>query len=82
MMVVMLVFDGTSTRRTKEWRDLLNIVLGVWFMASPWTLGFATHIPARSTTVVAGFLIVVLALCALVLDVDMRPWLHHRRSAH
>jgi drug/metabolite transporter (DMT)-like permease len=80
MMLVMMVFEGSRDfQKPKVWRPLVNLLLGLWLMLSPWILGFETHIAARNSTTVAGILLVGLALWAMTLDIDMRRWMrdHH-----
>lgn len=57
------------------WQDGINALLGLWLMASPWVLGFAAHVTARTNSVVAGFLVAVLAIWAMVVDTDLRKWM-------
>lgn len=57
------------------WQDGTNAVLGFWLMVSPWVLGFAAHMAARTNSVVIGFLVAVLALWAMVVDTDLRKWM-------
>lgn len=57
MKFATMVFEGGRDFQTpKIWRDLVNSVLGLWLMLSPWILGFETRIAARNSTVVAGIL--------------------------
>lgn len=39
-----------------EWEEWLNLALGVWLMAAPWLLGFASHLEAMWTHVIFGAL--------------------------
>jgi hypothetical protein len=57
------------------WQDGTNAVLGLWLMVSPWVLGFAAHVTARTNSVVVGFCVTVLALWAMVVDTDLRKWM-------
>jgi hypothetical protein len=57
------------------WQDGTNAVLGLWLMVSPWALGFAAHMTARTNSIVVGFLVTVLALWSMVLDTDLRKWM-------
>lgn len=46
----------------KRWQDGLNVVLGLWLIASPWLLGFASdENPAALTAWTLGAAIVVFA---------------------
>ena len=45
----------------KRWQDWLNVILGLWTVASPWVLGFATESTAAQTAWVLGAAIVLFA---------------------
>jgi len=61
----------------KDWEEWVNILLGLWLIASPWLLGFA-HTRAMHFSIGIGIVIAFLA----VLDL----WLHydatHSEPAH
>ena len=52
----------------KDWEEWVNVVLGLWLIASPWFIGFA-HTRAMHFSIAAGIIIAFLA----VLDL----WLHY-----
>lgn len=46
----------------KRWQDWLNVILGLWTVASPWVLGFVTDdSPAAPTAWILGAAIVIFA---------------------
>ena len=45
----------------RDWEEWINIVLGIWLVASPWALGIAST-AARWNFIVVGALVLVLAL--------------------
>lgn len=45
------------------WEEWLNLIVGLWVVASPWVLGFQGT--ARTTHVVIGALVVILAAIEL-----------------
>jgi hypothetical protein len=53
------------------WEDMAEAALGLWMMASPWALGFTTHLPEKANSISVGFLVAALALWAMM--VDWRP---------
>lgn len=55
------------------WRDFVNITLGVWLIASPFTFGYAEKILAFSD-VISGALIVVLGILTLSPRYDLARW--------
>jgi hypothetical protein len=48
-----------------EWEEWVNLVLGLWLIASPWLLSFATNVNAMWTSLVLGLLVVVVSLWAV-----------------
>lgn len=48
-----------------RWQDWLNVILGVWLIASPWALGFADTQPAAGTAWVLGAAIAIFAGAAV-----------------
>lgn len=57
------------------WQDGTNAALGLWLMVSPWVLGFAAHMTARTNSITVGFFVAVLALWSMVVDTDLRKWM-------
>ena len=64
------------------WQDGTNAVLGLWLMVSPWALGFAAHMTARTNSIVVGFLVAALALWTMVVDTDLRKWMDEWMHEH
>jgi hypothetical protein len=57
------------------WQDGTNAALGLWLIASPWVIGFAGDVTARTNSIIVGFLVAVLALWAMAVDTDLRKWM-------
>jgi hypothetical protein len=47
--------------KPKRWQDWVNVVLGVWLVASPWALGFSEHDRAAVVAWAAGAAVVLFA---------------------
>jgi hypothetical protein len=47
--------------KPRRWQDWVNVVLGVWLVASPWVLGFTEQQTAAIVAWVAGAAIAVFA---------------------
>ena len=45
----------------KHWQDWVNVILGLWMVASAWVLGFASDSPVAWTAWILGAAIVVFA---------------------
>jgi len=52
-----------ATQQT--WEEWVNLVLGVWLIASPWLLGFSDRPVALGDMVIVGSVIVLLSLWSL-----------------
>lgn len=50
----------------RQWRDVVNAVLGLWIVASPWVLGFAGEQTAAWNAWIVGVIVAVAAVAALV----------------
>jgi hypothetical protein len=55
----------------KHWQDPVNLVLGLWLIASPWILTFQAERGALWSSVILGILIAAAALASLV---QVRAW--------
>jgi hypothetical protein len=62
----------------KPWEEWVNLVLGVWLMASPLVLGFIAEAAAAWNAVFVGVLVIVLAAWAMSLDKEIGRWWHER----
>lgn len=56
------------------WEEWANVAFGAWLVISPWILGFSGHSTAMLNAVVAGAVVLVLALWALGSDKDIGGW--------
>ncbi|RWO20212.1 SPW repeat protein [Mesorhizobium sp.] len=48
-----------------EWEEWVNLVVGLWLIASPWLLGFVANANAMATHVVLGVLVVAASAWAV-----------------
>jgi hypothetical protein len=60
--------------RVKHWQDPVNLVLGLWLIASPWVLGHAAEANPTWNAVVLGALVGVAALVALFRVMAWEEW--------
>jgi len=61
-------------RLTAQWKDAVNVVLGLWLIASPWALGFAMDQAPTWNAWAVGVVIAVAALAALVAFNKWEEW--------
>lgn len=52
----------------KRWQDWVNVVLGLWMLASPWALDFAADnsAPARSAWLLGAAIVIFAALAVYI----------------
>lgn len=60
----------------KAWEEWAEVAIGVWLIASPWVLGFASAELAMQNALFAGLAVTVLALWVLGTDDEYGGWLH------
>ncbi len=61
-------------QQPKHWQDLVNAVLGIWVIISPWALGFDGSSMAMSNAVIVGALLVATALGAAFVPRAWEEW--------
>jgi hypothetical protein len=61
-------------RQPKHWQDLVNALLGVWVIVSPWVLGFEGSSMAMSNAVIVGIALVATALGAVFVPRAWEEW--------
>lgn len=60
----------------RAWEEWSEAVIGLWLLASPWIVGFAAQAHARNAALIAGIVVLVLALWTLAADKDYSAWMH------
>ena len=58
----------------KHWQDVVNAVLGIWLMASPWVLAYSTEPTATVNAFVIGMALLATALGAVFLPAQWEEW--------
>ena len=66
--------NASETLKTR-WRDVANLVLGAWLLASPWVLADAPVPAAAWNAHATGVLLVIAALLALFAFAEWEEWL-------
>lgn len=61
-------------RQPKHWQDLVNALVGVWVIVSPWALGFEGSSMAMSNAVIIGIALVATALGAVLVPRAWEEW--------
>ena len=58
----------------KHWQDPLNLVLGLWLIASPWVLSYSAETYATWNFVIIGSLVVLLAASEVFMLMAWEEW--------
>lgn len=61
-------------RYLKHWQDPVNCLLGLWFVLSPWVMGFQDSTPAVATAIVLGVLMIIASFGAMMLPKAWEEW--------
>lgn len=62
--------------KVKHWQDPINLVAGLWMIASPWVLAYQTQSQPMWNAVVLGALVAVVALSALFKASAWQQWVN------
>jgi hypothetical protein len=62
-------------RLAAQWKDAVNLVLGLWLIVSPWALSFAADGRPMWNASVIGLVIAVAALAALISFHKWEEWI-------
>ena len=61
--------------KSLKWEDWLGVALGVWLLASPWTLGYAGSSGATMNALLVGTALVFLEQLNLEAHEDLEEWM-------
>ncbi|MGY4606922.1 putative cobalt transporter CbtA [Bradyrhizobium sp. USDA 4474] len=68
---IIVVLSLAAMIAYRDWEEWINVLMGVWLIASPWLLGFP-HTRAMHLSIGFGIFIVLLALLDLFLHYEKR----------
>lgn len=60
----------------RQWKDVANLVLGIWLVLSPWILAYAAEPTAAWNAYVLGVIIAVAAVAALIAFHEWEEWVN------
>ncbi|HEY2254614.1 MAG TPA: SPW repeat protein [Variovorax sp.] len=61
-------------KQLKHWQDVINALLGVWVVLSPWALGFQGMTTATANAVLVGVALIAAALGAMIVPRAWEEW--------
>jgi len=64
-----------SEKLAARWQDVINFLLGLWLIASPWVLSFAGETTAAWNAAVIGVAVALAAMSALVAYQAWEEWI-------
>jgi len=77
-----VVFAGIAVSIPKAWEEGLNIILGLALLISPWALSYTDMAKPTSNAMIAGLLVIIFAVWAMLMDTAIQRWWHERRQVH
>jgi hypothetical protein len=75
-----IVFAAFAVYMHKAWEEVINILLGILLIASPWLLGFTEQSTPTTNAVVVGLLVTAFAVWAMLMETAVQKWWHERRQ--
>lgn len=75
-----VLFSAIATYLPRAWEEGINVVLGLWMIASPWALSFASDQNASMHAVLVGVAVTILAAWAMLRDKDFEKWRHEHQA--
>src|SRR6266511_1172764 len=70
------VMSNFNDKLAAQWKDAVNLVLGVWLVISPWVFGFVADYAPTWNAWVIGVVIAIAALAALVSFNKWEEWVN------
>ena len=65
-----------NDRLTTQWRDVANLILGLWLVISPWALSYMMETIPTWNAIIVGVVIAVAAIGALVAFHKWEEWVN------
>jgi hypothetical protein len=65
-----------NARLTTHWRDVANLILGLWLVISPWALSYMTETVPTWNAIIVGLIIAVAAAGALIAFHTWEEWVN------
>ena len=65
--VAIVVFAAIAVRMPQQWEEVINLLLGIWMVISPWVLAFTGNRSPEANAVIVGLLVIILAAWAMAI---------------
>jgi hypothetical protein len=66
--VALVVFSAIAVSMPQVWEEVINLLIGIWMVISPWVLGFTGARSAESNAVIVGILAIVFSVWAMAMS--------------
>lgn len=73
-----LIFAGIAAYLPKAWEEVINILLGIYVLASPWAGSYCDQTKATTNAVIVGLLITAFGTWATLTDTAIQRWWRER----
>ncbi|MBS1230750.1 MAG: hypothetical protein H6R17_4027 [Proteobacteria bacterium] len=74
----LVLFSGGALTKPETWEEVIDFLIGLWAIASPWVLGFSGMRDLTTNAVVVGLLVAVLsAWTAMARSHAIERWRKH-----
>ncbi|MBU6503689.1 MAG: SPW repeat protein [Burkholderiales bacterium] len=61
-------------KQLKHWQDPVNCLLGLWFVLSPWVVGYQGMSGAVASAIVLGILMIIASFGAMMIPKAWEEW--------
>lgn len=75
-----VVFAAIAANAPHAWEEVVNALLGVWLVISPFVLGFSDARTVTYHTIIMGLLVAGFAVWAALVDQDVQKYWHRHPS--
>ena len=65
--VALVVFSAIAVSMPQMWEEVINLLIGIWMIISPWVLSFSGTRSAETNAVIVGIIAIVLSVWAMAL---------------
>jgi hypothetical protein len=63
-----------TMKRLKHWQDVVNVVIGLWLLATPWAMGFSATSAPTANAVAVGIALIAAAVGAIFVPRAWEEW--------
>lgn len=68
--------SASNDRMSHQWRDVANLILGLWMLISPWPLSYIDQPTAAWNAHIVGIIVAVAAIATLIAFHKWEEWVN------